>query len=235
MGGNNKFIDKFSNVAMRVGGQIHLKALRDTFATIMPLYILAGVAVLINNVVLPLILKGNALVNAQYWGTVITNGTLNISGLLVAPIVAYMLSQSKRFENPLAAAIIALITCELFINISHVEKLQIMEDTYEYLSNFLRILYGVLDPEIFILSGSVALKIPGFEGEERYINEEGSNCFGYHACTGIDCWSWNNAYKNRYGFIALDLETQKRTVKKSGEWLRKVTEEHGYIAKDSYQ
>ena len=42
MGGNNKFIDKFSNVAMRVGGQIHLKALRDTFATIMPLYILAG-------------------------------------------------------------------------------------------------------------------------------------------------------------------------------------------------
>lgn len=65
MGGNNKFIDKFSNVAMRVGGQIHLKALRDTFATIMPLYILAGVAVLINNVVLPFILKGNALVNAH--------------------------------------------------------------------------------------------------------------------------------------------------------------------------
>lgn len=112
---------------------------------------------------------------------------------------------------------------------------QIMEDTYEYLSNFLGIFYGVLDPEIFILSGSVALKIPGFEGEERYINEEGSNCFGYHAWTGIDCWSWNNAYKNRYGFITLDLETQKRTVKKSGEWLRKVTEEHGYIAKDSYQ
>ena len=108
MGGNNKFIDKFSNVAMRVGGQIHLKALRDTFATIMPLYILAGLAVLVNNVVLPFILKGAALENAQYWGTVITNGTLNISGLLVAPIVAYMLSQSRRFENPLAAALIAL-------------------------------------------------------------------------------------------------------------------------------
>lgn len=47
--------------------------------------------------------------------------------------------------------------------------IQIMEDTYEYLSNFLGILYGVLDPEIFILSGSVALKIPGFieEVEKR--------------------------------------------------------------------
>lgn len=46
---------------------------------------------------------------------------------------------------------------------------QIMEDTYEYLSNFPGILYGVLDPEIFILSGSVALKIPGFieEVEKR--------------------------------------------------------------------
>lgn len=42
-------------------------------------------------------------------------------------------------------------------------------DTYEYLSNFLGILYGVLDPEIFILSGSVALKITGFieEVEKR--------------------------------------------------------------------
>jgi len=171
MGENNKFIDKFSNAAMRVGGQIHLKALRDTFATIMPLYILAGVAVLINNVVLPLIFKGDMLANVQYWGTVLTNGTLNISGLMVAPIVAYMLSQSKRFENPLAAAIISLsslivmmpnvlevtplnaenpvevsgvlafgnigttglfagifiglITTELFIRASHVEKLQI--------------------------------------------------------------------------------------------------------------
>ena len=100
----------------------------------------------------------------------------------------------------------------------------------------------------------------GVEGEERYIQEdgkiqddyridfyeehliqlakameEGSNCFGYHAWTGIDCWSWNNAYKNRYGFIALDLKTQKRTVKKSGEWLKKVTKEHGFTSKDFYQ
>lgn len=94
----------------------------------------------------------------------------------------------------------------------------------------------------------------GVEGEEKYINldgkieddyriefyeehleqlqkaiSEGSNCFGYHAWTGIDCWSWNNAYKNRYGFIALDLKTQKRVVKKSGEWLKKVVENKGFV------
>lgn len=41
----------------------------------------------------------------------------------------------------------------------------ILEDAYEYLSSFLGILYGVLDPEIFVLGGSVALKIPGFIDE----------------------------------------------------------------------
>ena len=40
--------------------------------------------------------------------------------------------------------------------------IQIVEDAYEYLSNFISILYGVLDPDLFVLSGSVALKIPGF-------------------------------------------------------------------------
>lgn len=39
---------------------------------------------------------------------------------------------------------------------------QIMEDTFEYLSSFVGILYGILDPDIFVFSGSVALKIPGF-------------------------------------------------------------------------
>ena len=53
-------------------------------------------------------------------------------------------------------------------------------DTYEYLSNFLGILYGVLDPEIFILSGSVALKIPGFieEVEKRTKERTTGICFG---------------------------------------------------------
>ena len=46
----------------------------------------------------------------------------------------------------------------------------------------------------------------------------GCNCLGYHMWTFIDNWSWCNAYKNRYGFIQLDVETQQRTIKKSGEW-----------------
>lgn len=58
--------------------------------------------------------------------------------------------------------------------------------------------------------------------------QEGSNCFGFHAWTPFDCWSWNNAYKNRYGYIAVDLATQKRTIKKSGYWLKEVSKNNGF-------
>lgn len=57
--------------------------------------------------------------------------------------------------------------------------------------------------------------------------EEGSNCFGYHMWTPIDCWSWLNAYKNRYGFISNNIHTQIKTIKKSGYWFKEVTERNG--------
>ncbi len=93
----------------------------------------------------------------------------------------------------------------------------------------------------------------GVEDEERFINDEGiiddayriefiqdhlawlhrgikegANCKGYHMWTFIDCWSWANTYKNRYGLISLDLETQKRTIKKSGYWFKQLTQHNGF-------
>lgn len=54
--------------------------------------------------------------------------------------------------------------------------------------------------------------------------DEGANCHGYHMWTFMDNWSWMNAYKNRYGFISVDLENQKRTIKKSGYWFKDLAE-----------
>ena len=65
----------------------------------------------------------------------------------------------------------------------------------------------------------------------KYLNqaiEEGANCVGYHLWTFIDCWSWLNSFKNRYGYVSLDLETGKRTVKKSGLWIKEVAKNHGF-------
>lgn len=58
--------------------------------------------------------------------------------------------------------------------------------------------------------------------------EEGSNCLGYHMWTFVDCWSWINAFKNRYGFYRMNLETGEKTVKKSGLWFKDVIENQGF-------
>ncbi len=94
----------------------------------------------------------------------------------------------------------------------------------------------------------------GVEGEERFADEngaiqddyrirfvkdhlkyvhqaiqEGSSVRGYHMWTCMDNWSWTNAYKNRYGFIAVDLnQDAKRTIKKSGHWFKKVSDQNGF-------
>lgn len=62
----------------------------------------------------------------------------------------------------------------------------------------------------------------------KAIKELDIKCFGYHMWTGVDCWSWLNAYKNRYGFVSLDLKTQKRTIKKSGFWYKNVIKNNGF-------
>ena len=107
---NSKFIDKFAAFAGRLGNQIHLKTLRDAFATVMPLYILAGLIVLLNNTVFKWIFEGDTLTKFQYWGITIANGTLSISGIIIAVMVGYFLAKNRDFENPLAASMLSLVS-----------------------------------------------------------------------------------------------------------------------------
>jgi len=59
--------------------------------------------------------------------------------------------------------------------------------------------------------------------------EAGSNCFGYHVWTYVDCWSWLNGYRNRYGLYSVDLDNGfKRTVKKSGLWFKQLSDNNGF-------
>lgn len=110
MSKNNKFLDKFTSFAMKLGAQVHLRSLRDGFAIIMPFYILAGLSTLVNYVILPKLFVGDQLVISQQWGRMISNGTLNISGLLVAPAIAYCLARNKNFDNRISASIVAITT-----------------------------------------------------------------------------------------------------------------------------
>lgn len=93
---------------------------------------------------------------------------------------------------------------------------------------------GVENEERFIKDGMIHddYRIEFMKDHLRYLHkgiEEGSNCFGYQVWTFIDCWSWLNAYKNRYGLVSLDLETGKRTIKKSGYWFKELDDNKGFI------
>lgn len=92
---------------------------------------------------------------------------------------------------------------------------------------------GVADEERFEEQGQIEddYRIAFMAQHLKYLHkaiEAGSNCFGYHAWTFIDCWSWLNAYKNRYGFYRVDLATQKRYLKKSGRWFKQVSQQNGF-------
>ncbi len=110
MSGTNmqSFTDRFVDISARIAGQVHLRSLRDAFAAIMPIFILAGLAVLVNNVVFPWVMEGETLTKFKLWGDAIINGTLNIAALLIAPMIAWSLARNKNIDNPVSAVIIAI-------------------------------------------------------------------------------------------------------------------------------
>ncbi|MGL4774280.1 MAG: glycoside hydrolase family 1 protein [Clostridium sp.] len=92
---------------------------------------------------------------------------------------------------------------------------------------------GVEGEDKFLVDGQIQddYRIEFIEDHLVYLHkaiEEGANCKGYHLWTFIDNWSWLNSFKNRYGFVSLDLATGKRTIKKSGNWISKVSRENGF-------
>ncbi|WP_205952439.1 glycoside hydrolase family 1 protein [Pantoea stewartii] len=92
---------------------------------------------------------------------------------------------------------------------------------------------GVENEQRFIQDGKVQddYRIEFVSEHLKWLHKgirEGCHCLGYHMWTFIDNWSWLNGYKNRYGLVQLDLETQQRTIKKSGNWFANVAEDNGF-------
>ncbi|MDE7463410.1 MAG: family 1 glycosylhydrolase, partial [Clostridiales bacterium] len=51
---------------------------------------------------------------------------------------------------------------------------------------------------------------------------EGLDCRGYYYWSLMDNMEWAAGYKPRFGLIHVDYSTQKRTIKRSGEWYRSL-------------
>ena len=108
--------DYFGTVAVKLGGQIHLRSLRDGFASIMPFMILAGFVIFVNYVILEptgfmgKIINPETLTKLQEIGSSVSNGTLGVITIIVTASVSYHLSQNRNFNNVLASVLVSLST-----------------------------------------------------------------------------------------------------------------------------
>ncbi|CDQ38343.1 MULTISPECIES: PTS sugar transporter subunit IIC [Virgibacillus] len=110
---NSKFMQKFIEIAGRIGSQRHLVAVRDGFVAIMPLIIVGSLAILINNFPpfgnFNFVEWMNGIFGDGNWQTVggsIWNGTFAILGLLVSFSIAYNLAKSYDVDG-LSAGLIS--------------------------------------------------------------------------------------------------------------------------------
>lgn len=112
----DQLFEKFGMVATKLGNQIHLRTLRDAFATFMPFMMLAGFVTLINYVILEptgfmgKIIAPETLTTIQEIGLSIGNGTLSITTLLVVAAVSYHMCISRNYSNHIAAVLVAIST-----------------------------------------------------------------------------------------------------------------------------
>ncbi|WP_240456667.1 PTS sugar transporter subunit IIC [Virgibacillus halodenitrificans] len=109
----NKFMEKFIEIAGRIGAERHLVAIRDGFVAIMPLIIVGSLAILVNNFPpfgsFDFVAWMNGIFGEGNWQTVggsIWNGTFAVLGLLVAFSIAYNLAKSYEVDG-LSAGIIS--------------------------------------------------------------------------------------------------------------------------------
>lgn len=105
-----KFVEKLGWLSQKLGNQIHLKSMRDAFATILPFIMLAGFMVLINNVIIKPdgfmsnVISSETLTTWQELGNSIVNGTLGIITILIGASVSYFFSTKPEIRKSFCAS-----------------------------------------------------------------------------------------------------------------------------------
>lgn len=113
----NPFLKKLSDFAQAAASQRYFRAMRDGFVSSVPFLVLAGLMILINNVIISPdggwiagFVNHGTLATWQELGNKIINGSLNCYSLLIAIMIAYSLGTSRKAESPIFCSAVAVGT-----------------------------------------------------------------------------------------------------------------------------
>lgn len=171
---------------------------------------------------MPRIAPGDMEIISQpidYYGANIYSGTLIRAGENGGP---------ERVAHPMSTAISAF-------------KWPIVPDSLRWGPRFLHERYRL--PVIVTENGISLADWPALDGRvsdpqridflERYLAalgraiEDGADVRGYFHWSVMDNFEWAEGYKQRFGLIHVDYETQRRTLKDSAHWYRNFIEDTG--------
>lgn len=168
----DSFMDKFMSVAGRIGGQKHMTAIRDGFASTLPLTMAGALSVMVSNVLLSnnSTLKDvinffmgmpKAEVNAfsQFthtyinpWIAALDAGTLSLIALAVAVALAYVRASNEEVD-PLPASLVAMGSFFILAPLSRVsDSAPWITHYFGAMGIFVGLLVGLITAEIYIRS-----------------------------------------------------------------------------------
>ena len=112
---NSKFINKLVEIAGVISNQRHIKAIRDAFASAIPLTIAAAVFLVINHVIIGQIPGLSETSFGQFLmevGVQVSKGTLDFLGVLITFLIGYYVAKTYDCDGPLEGviAVAAFIT-----------------------------------------------------------------------------------------------------------------------------
>ncbi len=119
---------------------------------------------------------------------------------------------------------------------------EVCAPAFRRLLNRLNDIYNL--PPIYITENGAAFQdgssLDGKIHDERRINylhqhitqlhlalQDGVDVRGYFVWSLLDNFEWSHGYTKRFGLIRVDFDTQKRTIKDSGEWYSRVIASNG--------
>lgn len=111
---NHKFLQKLEEFSGKMSQEIHLKAIRNSFMTLIPLLVLGGFMTFFAYVLfVPTSFMGKMMSEEmlnQLSGLTarINNGTMGIIGFLMMALVSYDIAKTRKFYNPMYVTVVTM-------------------------------------------------------------------------------------------------------------------------------